>query len=111
MDKNPQAAATFYRLVHSFVSGADLTTSGVQFYSVSPDEAYDLSLVSERVYGRRDEYLAVLASAGLDSFNQPIPEGQLALPTDAMLMQLKRQAGYESIAEFREDGAPTWLSR
>jgi hypothetical protein len=83
---------------------------GAVYYQVLPDEVWDMSLVSQRVYGRRDEFLAVLAAAGLGGFDEALPMKVLVLPNPAQLDQLKRRTGFESIAEFREDGKPVWVN-
>jgi hypothetical protein len=69
---------------------------------------YDLTLVSQRVYGRRDEFLAVMAAAGLDTVDQPLPQKRIVLPNEGRLIAIKRRAGFESIDDLREAGAPTW---
>lgn len=111
MDNNPQAARDFYSRVRKLCAGATVVTEGVVFHQVTPDEAYDLSLVSERVYGRRDEYLAVMAAAGIDTPETPLAQAVIALPTPASLLELKRASGFESIAEFRDSGSPTWINQ
>lgn len=64
-------------------------------YQTRPDEAYDLTLVAARVYGRRSEAAVIQAAAGLDSPELPLPERILVLPTVAQLRALKQQAGYD----------------
>ncbi len=108
MDKNPRAAAEFFRAVRNFALKANSWDSDAVFYETKPDEKYDLSLVSRRVYGNRDEYLAVMAAAGLDSFDAPLPQKKIALPNALRLMQIKRQTGFESQAGYRDDYAPVW---
>lgn len=108
MDVNTQAARVFYKLVRKFAETSNATTTTAVFYDVLPDEAYDLSLVSQRVYGSRDEFLAVLAAAGLDTFDQPLTQRTLVLPNAGQLNVFKRQAGFESIADLRINGAPMW---
>ena len=108
MDKNPLAAAKFYRAVRNFSLKAKPWDTNVIFYETKPDEQYDLSLVSRRVYGRRDEFLAVMAAAGLNSFDEPLPQKSVAFPNAMTLMQIKRQTGFESLAAYREDSAPVW---
>ena len=65
-------------------------------YQTLPDEAWDLTLVSQRVYGTRDEFLAVMAAAGLDSVEQELTPRRLVLPTPRQLADMKRLAGYAS---------------
>ena len=108
MDKNPRAAAEFFRAVRSFSLKANSWDTDVVFYETKPDEKYDLSLVSRRVYGCRDEFLAVMAAAGLNSFDDPLPQKKIALPNALKLMQIKRQTGFESQSGYRDDYAPIW---
>lgn len=77
-------------------------------YETQPDERWDVSKVSQRVYGRRDEVLCVMAAAGLDTVGQPMPQKRLTLPTESQLYAIKRSTGFESIAKSREGFAPTW---
>jgi len=108
IDQDTRAASAFYRAVRAFAENAKPWDTDVVFYETKPDEAFDLSLVSRRVYGRRDEYLAVMAAAGLDSFDQELTQKRIALPVEAKLTQLKRRTGFESISDLREDFAPVW---
>ena len=109
-DKDTAAARAFYKAVRKFSEGAAAKPweAGAIFYETRPDEAMDLSLVSQRVYGRRDEFLAVMAAAGLDSFDQRLPQKLIALPDEGQLTRIKRRAGFESVAANRKGGAPTW---
>lgn len=63
-------------------------------YETKPDERWDLTLVSRRVYGTPDEFLAVMAAAGLDTVEQELTERRLVLPTREQLRELKRLAGF-----------------
>lgn len=65
-------------------------------YDTRPDERWDLTLVSQRVYGNRDEHLTVMAAAGLDSPEQELTERTLVLPTAAQLAVLKARAGFKA---------------
>jgi len=69
---------------------------------------YDLARISYRVYGRWSEYLAVMAAANIDSPELAVTAPTLALPNDATLIEMKRASGFESVSEYRENGAPTW---
>lgn len=60
----------------------------------TPGERFDLTAVSQRVYGVRTETLAVQAAAGLDSPEQEMTERLLVLPTSAQLRAMKQAAGY-----------------
>lgn len=117
IDKDTVAARDFYRSVRQFAQRARDWDAGVLWHEVAPDEAWDLTLVSERVYGRRDEYLAVMAAAGLDSVDMPLTQQRIALPGEAQLFNIKRRTGFESLADRRDDrtvhasigrGIPMW---
>lgn len=108
IDKDTRAAAAFFREIMAFAENAKIWDQNAIFYETKPDEKFDLSLVSARVYGRRDEYLAVMAAAGLDTFDQELPQKRIVLPDDATLMRIKRKTGFESQAELREDFSPVW---
>ncbi|PIQ55387.1 MAG: hypothetical protein COW02_03405 [Comamonadaceae bacterium CG12_big_fil_rev_8_21_14_0_65_59_15] len=101
------AAKDFYKSVRIF---AEVTKPWEPHlsYETKPDERFDLSLVSQRVYGRRDEFLTVMAAAGMDMFDQPMLQKRLTLPNESQLYAMKRSAGFESIADYRENFAPTW---
>lgn len=110
MDSDTRAAKTFYKEVRKFSANAKPWSADAIFYDVSPDEAFDPTLISRRVYGRRDEYLAVMAAAGIDQVDQEITQRRIILPSDTLLSTLKRNAGFESIAAYRENGAPIWVA-
>jgi hypothetical protein len=107
IDNNTTAAKNFYKLVREFVESVKPWETA-RYYDTKPDEEYDLSLVSQRVYGNRDEFLAVLASAGLSAFDQRLTQRKLILPTPAQLYLFKRQSGFESLADAREGFSPAW---
>lgn len=96
-----RAAKDFYDEIRRFAERAQPWQQGIVWYETKPDERFDLSLVSARVYGRRDEFLAVLAAAGLDGFDQPLTERMIALPNEFRLTQIKRATNFESIASMR----------
>ena len=108
MDQDPRAAKSFYRDVRKFAQITKPWQAQIT-YETKPDEVMDITLVSQRVYGRRDEVLAVMAAAGLDTADQPLTQRRLVLPTEGQLYAMKRRAGFESIAAYRENGAATWL--
>lgn len=60
----------------------------------TPGERFDLTTVSQRVYGRRTETLVIQAAAGLDSPEHELTERLLVLPTAAQLRDMKLDAGY-----------------
>ena len=101
LDNDTRSAKDFYREIRKFAERAQPWQQGVIWYQTKPDERLDLSLVSARVYGRRDEFLAVLAAAGLDGFDQPMTERRIALPSEFHLTRIKRATGFESIADLR----------
>lgn len=107
IDNNSVAAKDFYKEIRIFADSIKPWETAI-FYETKPDEAYDLSLVSQRVYGRRDEYLAVMAAAGLDMFDQALPQKRIILPTENQLYAIKRRTGFESIGAYRENFSPTW---
>ena len=107
IDKNSAAARNFYREIRKFAERTKSWDIHIS-YETKPDEAYDLTLVSQRVYGRRDEFLTIMAAAGLDMVDQALPQKRLTLPTEAQLYAIKRSAGFESVAESRENFSPTW---
>lgn len=108
LDTDTRSAKSFYREVRKFAERAKPWDTTAVFYETKPDEMYDLTLVSQRVYGRRDEFLAVMAAAGLDTVDQPLPQKQIVLPNEGQLLAIKRRTGFESIAGYRENFAPTW---
>lgn len=108
IDQDTRAAAAFWREVRKFAERAQPWTTSAFFYEIKPDEIYDPSLVSRRVYGRRDEYLAVMAACGIDSVDQALPQKRIALPDEGELNRIKRKVGFESRSDYRENFAPTW---
>lgn len=87
----------FYRAVRTYVVTAPAWVSDLLSHEVLPDEALDLTLVSQRVYGNRNEFLAVMAAAGLDRVSQALQVGAvLRLPNPARLDLLKRTTGFSS---------------
>jgi len=108
LDQDPRAAKSFYLEVRKFAENVKPWDSTAIFYETRPDERYDLTLVSKRVYGRRDEFLAVMAAAGIDTVDSPLAQKRIALPNEGQLLAIKRRTGFESIAALRENGAPTW---
>ena len=110
LDQDTRSAKSFYREVRKFAESVKPWDTTAIFYETKPDEMYDLTLVSQRVYGRRDEFLAVMAAAGLDTVDQPLPQKRIVLPNEGQLIAIKRRVGFESIADLREAGAPIWAS-
>ena len=87
IDKESTAAKNFYKEIRRFSERTQSWESQIS-YETKPDEAHDLTLVSQRVYGRRDEYLVIMAAAGLDMVDQALPQKRLTLPTEAQLFPL-----------------------
>ena len=108
IDKDTRAAKSFYREVRNFALNAKPWSTNVIFYDVRPSEKFEPTLISQRVYGRRDEFLAVMAAAGIDQVDQEFKQKQIILPDDTTLYAIKRRAGFESIAQYRENYAPVW---
>lgn len=96
IETNTSAAASFYKLVRSFALNTAVWDTATR-YQTKPDERYDLTLVSRRVYGRVDEFVTVMAAAGLDSVEQMLPEQLLILPTEAQLTDMKNQAKFNNL--------------
>lgn len=107
IDKNSTAAKNFYKEVRLFSERTKSWESKIS-YETKPDEAHDLTLVSQRVYGRRDEFLVIMAAAGLDMVDQALPQKRLTLPTEAQLFAIKRRTGFESRADSLDNFSPTW---
>lgn len=102
------AARVFYRLVRDFALLTKPWDASAVYHEVAPDERWDLTLVARRVYGTSDEFLAIMAAAGLDSVDQPLTAQRLTLPAPGKLRELKRAARFESLPQARADGKPTW---
>lgn len=109
MDIQTPAAKSFWREVRTLSERTKSWQAGIR-HEIAPDERWDASLISARVYGRRDEFLAVMAAAGVDTFDRPLTQRSIILPTLAQLAAIKRRAGFESQADYREDGAPIWAN-
>lgn len=107
--QDSRAAWAFYRETRQWASRVK-PNQVVLWHETLPDEQWDITLVSQRVYGRRDEHLTVMAVAGMDTVDQALPVGlRLAFPPEQTLYALKRRTGFESRAELREGGLPVWL--
>lgn len=82
-----------FALVREFSQQTPAWGEALRYYT-RPDERFDLTLVSARVYGRRAESLVIQAAAGLDSPELELTERALVLPTPTQLRAMKRRAGY-----------------
>lgn len=110
MDKDNRAVLNFFKQVSDFSKKAKPWHQNIIWYTVKPDEAYDASKISQRVYGRRSEFTAVQAACGVGRLDSPLPVSEkIALPSEAKLYELKRITGFESIAENRKDRKPMWI--
>ena len=100
IEVNTSAVAIFYQLVRQYA----LTTPAwavTQSYQTKPDERWDMTLASRRVYGIPDEFLTIMAAAGLDSVEQEMPEQLLILPDAATLQSFKTQAKFVNLSDQR----------
>lgn len=107
-DINSQAAKDFFREVRQFSEQTKLWEASLT-HTVMLDEIWDATLVSFRVYGTDDEFLTIMAAAGIDTVDQELPQKTLVLPTMSQLYAIKRRVGFESVAYYRENGKPTWV--
>ena len=89
-----QATNIFYVMVRDFALSTPEWATAVRYYT-QPDEYFDLTLASYRVYGTRDEAMVIQAAAGLDSPEYPLYEQMLILPTIDQLRDMRRAAGFE----------------
>lgn len=87
------AAATFVQRVREFAQRQPEWAECI-LYDTLPDERWDITLASRRVYGTPGEFLAIMAAAGLDSVEQEMTERRLVLPTARQLLQFKALAGF-----------------
>ncbi len=97
-----RAAAELTRLVVNFAKETPEWAERIT-YETRPDERWDITLVSQRVYGNREEFLTIMAAAGLDSCEAMMTERTLVLPTARQLAILKARAGFASDAASRDD--------
>lgn len=100
LEKNAMACNRFVQLVRDWAVKVKPWEVAVR-YQVQPDEHRDLTLISQRVYGNRDEFLTIFAAAGLSTMDEPIKEQLLVLPTEHQLKKFKIRAGYENDHEKR----------
>lgn len=100
LERNTASIAVFYRLVRDFAVKTPVWGQALR-YQTLPDERNDLTLISQRVYGRRDEFMAVMAAAGLNSVEDTLPEQLLVLPTEAQLRDMKATAGFVNLSKDR----------
>jgi hypothetical protein len=104
---NTQSAKSFWKEIRKFSEQTKPWETAL-YHDVTPDEVYDATLASRRVYGRPDEFIAIMAAAGVDLPDQPLPYKKLVLPDESKLYELKVKTGFESRDEYLEDGKPIW---
>lgn len=107
IDNNTTAAKNFYREVRKFALTRKAGDTAL-YYDTTPDEKWDITLISRRAYGNPYETLAVMAACGIDTVDDEVPQTRLTLPTVAQLHFFKRKCNFESLSEYRESGSPTW---
>lgn len=101
IEQNAMACTRLFQLVSDFSRQVKPWQTAIRYYT-KPDEIRDITKISQRVYGRRNEYLVIMAAAGLSTIDQPLPEQLLILPTEAQLRNLKLRAGFENDPEKRK---------
>lgn len=89
-----QARNRLFAEVRRFAVETPLWGEALRIFT-NAGERFDLTAVSQRVYGTRNETLVIQAAAGLDSPEHELTERLLVLPTAAQLRALKRLAGYQ----------------
>lgn len=89
-----QAHNRLFVLVRDFALQTPEWGAAIRYFT-KPDERLDLTLVSERVYGTRNESFVIQAAAGLDSIEYELTEQELVLPTAVQLRQMRRDAGFD----------------
>lgn len=87
-------ASRFYRAVRQFAVSSPLWDVDRVVIFTDPSMRWDLSLVSQKVYGNRDEHLAVLAAAGLSRYDDELTEREIILPSKTRLELIKQATGY-----------------
>lgn len=109
LDADCMAAARFVRAVGSFSRAARVSTPGVIWREITPDEQLDMPKLARRVYGDNAEWMACAAVCGVEVPDMPARLGRHAFPDKAKLAGIKRQVGFETQPEFRNaDGSPSW---
>lgn len=99
MSTRDQAANRLYASVRDFAVQTPDWDDAIRYFT-KPDERFDLTLVSRRVYGTNTETLVVQAAAGLDSPEYGMTERLLVLPTIEQLRSMRRAAGFEGYEIF-----------
>ena len=86
------SAALLYTKLRQFALETPSWGTAIRYHT-KPDERFDLTLVSQRVYGLPSEWPVIMAAAGLQSVDEPLNEQLLVLPTLEQLQRLKRNTG------------------
>ena len=94
MATSDQARNRLFMMVREFADQTPPWGTAIRYFT-RPDERFDLTLVSARVYGRRAESLVIQAAAGLDSPELELTERPLVLPMPSQLRAMKVQAGFD----------------
>lgn len=81
-----------HRRIRQFALETPDWATAIRYHS-KPDERYELTLVSRRVYSTPNEWYIIMAAAGLQSVDEPLNEQLLVLPTLSQLQTLKRELG------------------
>jgi hypothetical protein len=89
-------ASRFYRAIRQFAVTEPVWSPARIVIFTLPNERTDVTLVSQRVYGNRDEFLAVMAAAGLTRFDDLLVEQELVLPNAQQLEAIKQSTGFSS---------------
>lgn len=89
-------ASNFYRAVREFALTEPLYSAARLTIDTLPSERWDLTLVSRRAYGNSDEFLAVMAAAGLTRYDEELTERRIVLPSRERLAQIKALTGYST---------------
>lgn len=92
------AASRFYRAIRKFAVNEPVWSPSRLSVQTLPSDRYDLTKVSQRVYGNRDEFLTIMAAAGLTRFDDVLSEQTLILPTKDMLAAIKAETGFSTSA-------------
>lgn len=87
------APSRLFRAVRDFAQTTQEWETATRYFT-KPDEEYDLTLVSYRVYGTRGYTLVIQAAAGLDSPEYRLKAMRLVLPTLEQLRKMRVKAGY-----------------
>lgn len=79
-DLEPIEKARFYQLVRDFCINVKDDQESIK-YNVSDDERSDLTLISYRVYGKRELWYVIAQALGINFNNSTIENTTITLPT------------------------------